>query len=103
MVTKEFKGLIKGEYGQAPMEIDPEFRKQIIGNDEPITCRPADLIAPELENLKKKASDYIQQDEDVLSYALFEQVAEKFFEKRRETQLALDSENADPAAKIHSV
>ncbi|MBQ5602696.1 MAG: oxaloacetate decarboxylase subunit alpha [Clostridia bacterium] len=102
-VTKEFKGLIRGEYGQAPMEIDPEFRKQIIGNEEPITCRPADNIAPELENLKKKAADYIQQDEDVLSYALFEQVAEKFFEKRRETQLALDSENADPDAKIHSV
>ena len=102
-VTKEFKGLIKGEYGQAPMEIDPEFRKQIIGDEEPITCRPADNIAPELENLKKKAADYIQQDEDVLSYALFEQVAEKFFEKRRETQLALDTENADPDAKIHSV
>ena len=102
-VTKEFKGLIKGEYGQAPMEIDPEFRKQIIGDEEPITCRPADNIAPELENLKKKAADYIQQDEDVLSYALFEQVAEKFFEKRRETQLALDTENADPTAKIHSV
>ena len=85
------------------MEIDPEFRRQIIGNEEPITCRPADNIAPELENLKKKAADYIQQDEDVLSYALFEQVAEKFFEKRRETQLALDSENADPDAKIHSV
>ncbi len=102
-VTKEFKGLIKGEYGQAPMEIDPEFRKQIIGDEEPITCRPADNIAPELENLKKKASDYIQQEEDVLSYALFEQVAEKFFEKRRETQLALDTENADPNGKIHSV
>jgi oxaloacetate decarboxylase alpha subunit len=101
--TKEFRGLIRGEYGKTPMDIDPEFRKKIIGDAEVITCRPADLIAPELETIRAKAADYIEQDEDVLSYALFEQVATKFFENRRATKLGLDLENSDPEKKIHSV
>lgn len=103
MVTKEFRGVIKGEYGKCPMPIDPEFRKKIIGDEEPITCRPADLIKPEYEEIKKKAADYIQQEEDVLSYALFEQVATKFFESRRAAQLGLDTENSDSEKKVHMV
>ena len=103
MVTKEFKGVIKGEYGKTPMPVDPDFQKKIIGADEPITCRPADLIPPELETIRAKAADYIEQDEDVLSYALFEQVATKFFEKRRADRLGLDTENSDPALKVHTV
>jgi oxaloacetate decarboxylase alpha subunit len=103
MVTKEFKGVIRGEYGKTPMPVDPEFQKKIIGADEPITCRPADLIPPELETIRAKAADYIEQDEDVLSYALFEQVATKFFEKRRADRLGLDTENSDPTKKIHTV
>ncbi len=103
MVTKEFKGLVKGEYGQSPMPIDPEFRKQIIGNEQPITCRPADNIAPELDKIRAEAADYIEQDEDVLSYALFEQVATKFFENRRAAKLGLDLENSDSANKVHPV
>lgn len=83
MVTKEFKGIVRGEYGKTPVPIDPEFRKQIIGDAEPIDCRPADLLKPELETLKKECEKWAEQEEDVLSYAQFGQVAEKFFKARR--------------------
>ncbi len=82
MVSKETKGIVKGEYGKTPVPISDEFRKKIIGDEEPITCRPADLIKPELEELKKKCAKWTKQEEDVLSYALFDQVATKFFENR---------------------
>ncbi|MBO5222400.1 MAG: oxaloacetate decarboxylase subunit alpha [Clostridia bacterium] len=90
-VSKEFRGLVKGEYGKTPVEVDPEFRKQILGDDEPITCRPADLIAPELESLREKVKQYEEQPEDVLSYALFEQVATKFFRNRQAKKYGVDS------------
>ncbi len=83
-VTKEFKGMVRGDYGKTPCPIDPEFVKKIIGDEKQITGRPADAIAPELETLKSKLGDKAQQDEDVLSYALFDQVALKFFDKRDE-------------------
>ena len=103
MVTKEFKGLVRGEYGKTPVAIDPAFTKKIIGDETPITCRPADLIKPELEELKAKAAAYTQQEEDVLSYALFDQVATKFFEQRAAKQAGVDLENSDKAQKVHSV
>ncbi len=84
-VSKEFKGLVRGEYGRTPAPIDPEFMKKIIGDEEPITCRPADLIAPELDTMRaeiKEMGDLIEQEEDLLTYAQFGQVATKFFEKR---------------------
>lgn len=56
MVTKEFKGIVRGEYGRTPVPIDPEFRKKIIGDDTPIDCRPADLLEPELDKLKKECA-----------------------------------------------
>ena len=71
MVTKEFKGLVRGEYGKTPVEISPEFRKQIIGNEKPITCRPADMLKPELASLREAVKPWAIQDEDVLTYALF--------------------------------
>ena len=103
MVTKEFKGIVKGEYGKTAVEIDPEFVKKIIGDDERITCRPADALKPELEELRAKIANYIEQDEDVLSYALFEQVAIKFFEYRKAQKYGLDGDNADAAIGVHSV
>ena len=103
MVTKEFKGIVKGEYGKTAVEIDPEFVKKIIGDDERITCRPADALKPELEELRAKIANYIEQDEDVLSYALFEQVAIKFFEYRKAQKYGLDGDNADAALGVHSV
>ena len=103
MVSKEFKGLIRGEYGKTPVPVDEGFARRIIGNDKMITCRPADLLEPELAVLRKKCAADMQQDEDVLTYALFEQVAEKFFAWRREQQLGIDAEDADPAHGIHPV
>ncbi|MBU5420999.1 oxaloacetate decarboxylase subunit alpha [Acetanaerobacterium sp. MSJ-12] len=101
MVTKEFKGLVRGEYGRTPVEIEPDFVKKIIGDDERITCRPADLIEPELDKLRAECADYMQQEEDVLTYAQFGQVAVKFFENRRNKQLHIDGEHVDTQNKVH--
>ncbi len=102
-VTKEFKGLVRGEYGKSPMPIKPDFQKQIIGDAKPITYRPADDLAPELEELREKVKPWAVQDEDVLSYALFEQVATKFFEWRKNQMYGIDADHADADNKIHTV
>ena len=102
-VTKEFKGLVRGEYGKTPMPIKPEFQKQILGDVKPITYRPADDLKPELDELREKVKPWAIQDEDVLSYALFEQVATKFFEWRKNQQYGIDAEHSDAANKIHTV
>ena len=101
MVTNEFKGLVRGEYGHTPLPIDDEFRKKIIGDDEPIDCRPADKIEPELEKLREEVKPWSEQEEDVLSYAQFGQVAVKFFEQRRNKKLGLNSELLDMDKMIH--
>ncbi|MBE6851074.1 MAG: oxaloacetate decarboxylase subunit alpha [Ruminococcus sp.] len=103
MVTKEFKGVVRGEYGQTPVPIDPEFRKMIIGDEAPIDCRPADLIEPELEKLRKECAEWTEQEEDVLSYAQFGQVAVKFFEARRNAKFGLDGKHGDAANQVHPV
>lgn len=103
MVTKEFKGIVKGEYGRTPIPIDPEFQKKIIGDEEPITCRPADLIEPELDNLRKECAKWMEQEEDVLSYAQFPKVATDFFEKRANKKYKVDAGNADSANKVHPI
>ena len=100
MVTKEFKGLLKGEYGKLPADPDPEVVKKIVGDEKMITCRPADLIEPELEKYKKEVAEYITQEEDVLSYALFNQVAVNFFKFRLAAQKGVDR---DLAADINGV
>ena len=82
MITKESKGVLRGEYGQVPGEVNEEVRRKAIGNDSVITCRPADLLEPELEKYRAEAGDLAKSEEDVLSYALFPQVASKFLEKR---------------------
>ena len=102
-VTKEFKGVVRGEYGQTPVPIDPEFRKKIIGNEEPINCRPADNIAPELDKLREECAEWIEQEEDVLSYAQFGQVAVKFFENRRNAKYNLDGKHGDASKGVHPV
>ncbi len=100
-VTKEFKGIVRGEYGRTPVPIDPEFRKKIIGDEEPIECRPADLLKPELDTLRKECAEWIEQEEDVLSYAQFGQVAVKFFEKRRAKKYNIDADHADKESAVH--
>lgn len=82
MISKESKGLLRGEYGQLPGKVNEEVRKLAIGNEEVITCRPADLLKPELPKYREEAKDIAKSEEDVLSYALFPQVAEKFFKAR---------------------
>lgn len=82
MVAKEIKDYLHGKYGKAPAPVDPEIAKSIIGDDEVITCRPADLLAPEFEALKEKYKDIARCDEDVLSLALFENVAIEFLNKK---------------------
>ena len=103
MVTKEFKGIVRGEYGRTPVPIDPEFRKKIIGDDTPIDCRPADLLEPELDKLKKECAEWTEQEEDVLSYARFGQVAVKFFENRRNAKFGIDGAHSDSEKQIHPV
>lgn len=102
-VTKEFKGIVKGEYGKTPVPIDPEFQKMILKGEEPITCRPADLLEPELDKLKSECAEWTEQEEDVLTYAMFPKVAPKFFEKRRNKKYGIDGEHSDVSAKIHTV
>lgn len=80
--TKESKAMLRGEYGALPGDVDPEVRKKAIGDDEVITCRPADLIPPELDKMREESKDFAKSEEDVLSYALFPQVAKKFFDVR---------------------
>ncbi len=82
MVTKESKGLLRGEYGKLPGKVNEEVRKKAIGDDKVITCRPADLIEPELEKYREETKEIAKSEEDVLSYALFPQVAPKFFDVR---------------------
>ncbi len=82
MVPKESKGLLRGEYGQVPGKVNEEVRKKAIGDAELITCRPADLIEPEMDKYREEAKDIAKSEEDVLSYALFPQVAGKFLKER---------------------
>lgn len=102
MVTKEFKGLIRGEYGKTPAPVDENFRRKIIGDEKPIDYRPADDLKPELPSLRERVAPYAEQEEDLLTLALFEQVAIKFFENRKAAKYKLD-ENGDPALGVHAV
>ncbi len=83
MVTKEMKNYIKGLYGKPPGEIKEEIKRKVLGDEEPITVRPADLLPPEFEKLKKEIGDLADGEEDVLSYALFPEVARKFLMRRK--------------------
>jgi oxaloacetate decarboxylase alpha subunit len=103
MVTKESKGLVRGEYGQTPIKISDAIKKIIIGDEEQITCRPADLLKPELNKLEKEMSKYKRQDEDVLTYALFPKVAEEFFKYREAQSSKVDLNLADESNKVYPV
>ena len=83
MFTKESKAVLAGEYGKLPAPVNEEVRKKAIGDKKVITCRPADLLEPEFKKCANEIAEYAACEEDVLSYALFPQVATKFFEERR--------------------
>ena len=96
VATKETKDLLSGKYGQTVKPMNPDVIKKVLGDDpEIITCRPADLIPDELDTLRKECEQWIQQDEDVLSYALFPQVAVDFFKYREAQQTKVDATVAD--------
>ncbi len=82
MISEETRQYIRGYYGHAPAPIDPELQKKAIGDTEPITCRPADMLCPGWEQAKDEIGELATCDEDVLSYALFPQVARPFLERR---------------------
>ena len=95
MITKESRALLKGEYGQTVKPVNPEVQKLAIGDEEPITCRPADLLEPELDKLEAEMAQWKEQDEDVLSYALFPQVATEFFKYRAAQKNKIDPAKGD--------
>jgi oxaloacetate decarboxylase alpha subunit len=86
VVPKEIKDYVRGYYGRPPASFDPEIKKLIIGDEEPITCRPADELEPMLDKARKEIMPYYQQEEDVLSYVLFPDVAMEFFKYRAAKQ-----------------
>ncbi|HHT97192.1 MAG TPA: oxaloacetate decarboxylase subunit alpha [Clostridiales bacterium] len=103
MITNESKALLSGEYGQTAKPFNPEIQKKAIGDKKPITCRPADLLKPEMEKLEKELGDWKEQDEDVLSYALFPQVAMDFFKYRQAQNTKVDVAIADVDSKAYPV
>lgn len=103
MVTKETKAVLSGEYGQTVKPFDPEVQKKVIGDKKPITCRPADLLEPELSKIEAEMAQWKEQDEDVLSYALFPQVATEFFKYRQAQKTKVDPAVADVQNKAYPV
>ncbi len=82
MISEEVKQYIRGYYGKPPAPIDPEVQRKAIGDEQPITCRPADMLSPGWEKAKQEIGDLAQSEEDILSYALFPQIARPFLERR---------------------
>ena len=103
MCTKETKGLLRGEYGTLPADYDKDVYKKVLGDTPRITCRPADEIPPEYDKYKEEVKPYFEQEEDVLSYALFPQVATKFFEARKAAKYGVDYELGDKENRVHPV
>ena len=103
MVPQQTKDVLSGKYGATVKPFNPEVQKKCIGDVEPITCRPADLIPPQLDKLKEEIAPYMQQDEDVLTYALFPQVAMDYFKYRDAQQTKVDATVADTENKAYPV
>ena len=95
VVTKETRDVLSGKYGATARPFNPEVQKKCIGDVEPITCRPADLLEDELDKLESEMAQYKEQDEDVLTYALFPQVAMDFFKYRQAQKTKVDETVAD--------
>ena len=77
-----------------------KFAKKAIGDEQPITCRPADLLEPELEKYKKEAGELVKSEEDVLSYALFPQVADKFLKERNNPTKKQEASNDENEVRV---
>ena len=103
MVSKESKGLLRGEYGLLPGKVNEQVRKKAIGDDKVITCRPADLLEPELDKYREETKGLSKSEEDVLSYALFPQVAEKFLKFRNSPKAAANTTAAPQKDQVTDV
>ena len=105
MVTKETKDLFAGKYGSLPAPVDAEVAKKVLGDTQPITGRPADGLEPEFEKFKAELQEkgYYEKDEDVLSYAVFEQVAENFFKWRKAQRTGVDRDLATDGNNVYPV
>ena len=103
MVPQETKDVLSGKYGVTVKPFNKEVQKKCIGDAEVITYRPADDIEPQLPKLEKEVAQWKQMDEDVLTYALFPQVAIDFFKYRQAQQTGIDPEKADEANKAYPV
>jgi oxaloacetate decarboxylase alpha subunit len=103
MVPTEAKNYVKGLYGKPAVELSEEIRTKIIGDEEVFTGRPADLLEPQLESYKNEIKEYLEQEEDVLSYALFPQVALAFFKQRQAELYKIDSELLDKKNKTYPI
>jgi len=103
MVPTETKNYVKGLYGRPPAPISDEIRKKIIGDDQVFEGRPADMLEPQLENYRNEIKEYLDQDEDVLSYALFPQVAIPFFKQRLAAKYKIETDLLDQENQTHPV
>jgi len=103
MVTKEAKAILSGEYGRTVQPFNPEVQKKVIGDVKTITCRLVDLLKPELPAIEEEMKQWKEQEEDVLSYALFPQVALEFFKYRYAQKNKIDLSVADADNKAYPV
>lgn len=103
MVPNEVKDYVKGLYGQPTVPIKDDIKQKIIGNEEVVSCRPADLIEPQLEAIKEEMKEYLDQEEDVLTYALFPQVAMNFFKNRWAEKYKIETTLYNEKEKTHPV
>lgn len=103
IVTNEVKNYMRGYYGRSPAPINEEVRKIIIGDEKPITCRPADIIEPELPKAREECASYMEKEEDIVSVALFPQVAPKFLQERMASKIKIDLELAKQESNIYPI
>ncbi len=96
VVSSEVKNYLRGQYGKAPGPVNEEIRQQILGEEKPISGRPADQLPPQMEIARAEIADLAENEEDVLSYVLFPQVAQSFFRRRKGLEPPLDLEAAGP-------
>lgn len=103
MIPTEVKNYVKGLYGKPTVEIQSDIKNKIIGDAQIYQGRPADLLEPQLDNYRDEIKEYIEQEEDILSYALFPQVAETFFKYREAQKYKIDSTLVSYDYQIHPV
>lgn len=103
MVPNEVKAYVKGMYGRPAVPIKEEIIRKIIGNEEVITCRPADLLEPVLEAKEKEIGMYMESPEDVLTYVLFPQVALDFFKLRMAEKYSIDNTLVDSEQNVYPI